>query len=129
MNFGGHLREHEVAVEADEVEHPAAHEVRDALAGLALGRPWFAPTRARILPCDRETAFAQICGTFRSTRFAVMAIRCSTDDPTATTATWKSCAPICFSAPMLMGVRLHGVRDAPGPLLHEVEVLVDREYA
>ena len=42
---------------------------------------WFAPTRARILPWLCDTAFAQICGTFRSTRFAVMRTDASIDDP------------------------------------------------
>ena len=52
----------------------------------------------------------------------------SIDEPTATTATWKSCAPICCRASMLLRVGLHGVGDALRPLLHELEALVDREH-
>src|SRR5690554_3148903 len=62
---------------------------------------WFAPMRARILPCDWLMAFAQICGILRSTRLAVMSTLDSTDEPVATTATAKSCAPIWRSASML----------------------------
>src|SRR6188508_3044386 len=54
--------------------------------------------RARILPCDWLIAFAQICGIFRSTRFAVMSTDASIDEPTAHTAIEKSCAPICRRA-------------------------------
>src|SRR5690606_28323988 len=50
------------------------------------------------LPCDWLMAFAQICGTLRSTRFAVMSTLASIELPTATTAIWKSSAPICRSA-------------------------------
>src|SRR6185312_9985680 len=62
---------------------------------------WFAPMRARILPCDWLIAFAQICGILRSTRFAVMSTLASIDEPTATIATEKSCAPIWRRASML----------------------------
>src|SRR6218665_1267511 len=54
--------------------------------------------RDRILPCDWLTAFAQICGILRSTRFAVMSTLDSTEEPTATTAIAKSSAPIWRSA-------------------------------
>ena len=59
---------------------------------------WFAPMRDRILPCDWLIAFAQICGILRSTRFAVISTDASIDEPTATTAIEKSCAPIWRSA-------------------------------
>src|SRR5690554_2202031 len=62
---------------------------------------WLAPMRARILPCDWLIAFAQICGTFRSTRLAVMRTLDSMEDPVATTAMEKSWAPICLRASIL----------------------------
>ena len=52
----------------------------------------------------------------------------SIDEPTATTATWKSCAPICLQGVDVAGVGLHGVGDALRPLLHELEAVVDREH-
>src|SRR5690606_29764745 len=55
---------------------------------------WLAPMRLRILPCDWLIAFAQICGILRSTRLAVMSTLASIVLPTATTAIWKSWAPI-----------------------------------
>src|SRR5690554_817093 len=57
--------------------------------------------RARILPCDWLIALAQICGTFRSTRFAVISTLDSIDEPVATTAMEKSWAPIWRRASML----------------------------
>src|SRR5690606_14342620 len=62
---------------------------------------WLAPMRARILPCDWLIALAQICGTFRSTRFAVISTLDSIDEPVATTAMEKSWAPIWRRASML----------------------------
>src|SRR5690606_36421563 len=59
---------------------------------------WLAPMRLRILPCDWLMALAQICGTLRSTRLAVMSTLASIELPTATTAIWKSSAPIWRSA-------------------------------
>src|SRR3954451_19876551 len=62
---------------------------------------WFAPMRSRILPCDREIAFAQICWIPRSTRFAVMSTLASMEEPTATTAIPNSRAPSWRRASML----------------------------
>ena len=50
---------------------------------------WLAPTRARILPCDCETAFAQICGTLRSTRFAVISTDASIDESLDLVQKWS----------------------------------------
>src|SRR6478736_2960541 len=56
--------------------------------------------RSRILPCDCEMAFAQICGTLRSTRLAVISTLASMEEPTATTPMEKSSAPIWRSVSM-----------------------------
>src|SRR5690625_4482395 len=54
--------------------------------------------RSKMRACSAEMAFAQIWGTPRSTRLAVISTDASIDVPTPTTATRKSAAPACSKA-------------------------------
>jgi hypothetical protein len=124
-----HLGEHEVVVEADEVQHPAAHEVRDALAGLALGVDDVVGADARqdlavrlrdgLGPDLRDLEVDEV----RGDEDGCLDERADGDDGDLEVLRADLLQRIDVA-----GVALDGMGDAVGPLLHEFEVLVHGEH-
>ncbi len=124
-----HLGEDEVVVKADEVEHPSAHEVRHALAGLALGIDDVVGADAgEDLAVRLRDGLGPDLRHLQVDEVGRDQHRClDRGTPPRRRRPEVLCADLPEGIDVLR-IGLHGVRDALGPLLHELEVVVDREH-
>ena len=124
-----HLGEHEVVVEADEVQHPPAHEVGDTLACLALGvddviradarEDLAVRLRDRLRPDLRDLEVDEVGGD----EDGCLDRRADRDD-----GDLEVLRAHLLQGIHVAGVGLHRVGHPLRPLLDELEVVVDREH-